>query len=224
MKIDELTAALQLASSVLPIGAFSYSQGLEAAVETGLVQDEATARSWIAHGLLELVAPGDAAVVGLQYAAWCEQRFAVMNELNAWFLASRESAELRRETEQMGWSLRQLAFSLGWLPVDRQVEPIDPVSYPTWFAVCGVALGMSLETCLTAFCFAWLEGQVLATMKAVPLGQVCGQRILQTTRARIPAAVHRASITSAAELISFAPMLGILSSRHETQYSRIFRS
>ena len=77
---------------------------------------------------------------------------------------------------------------------------------------------------ITAYLWSWLENQVLAAMKAVPLGQLAGQRLLRNLGQRIPAVVNIAQATSDENVTSFAPGLAIASSRHETQYTRIFRS
>jgi urease accessory protein len=146
--------------------------------------------------------------------------------LNDEYLASRESAELRRETEQMGWSLAQLCASLEWGDAARRalLASIKPIAQPTAFAFAAVAHGVTVDAALTAYAFSWAENQAAAALKAVPLGQLAGQRIIVALRAPIDAAVQRALATSADEINTFAPHLGLLSARHESQYSRLFRS
>jgi urease accessory protein len=143
---------------------------------------------------------------------------------NSWFLSSRESIELRRETEQMGWSLLQLANTLSWIPPTSAFRQPDPIAFPTAFALSAAALDLSEETTLTAFCFGWLETQVAAAMKLVPLGQAAGHRILTHCRPNVADVVNSAANTTPEEISSWAPMLGIFSALHETQYSRLFRS
>ncbi|WP_455731227.1 urease accessory protein UreF, partial [Burkholderia stabilis] len=114
MTTTELVALLHLASPALPIGAFSYSQGLEAALDANLIRDAESARGWIESGLTDVLAHGELPFLAHQLARWHAHDAPALAAENAWFVASRESAELRRETEQMGWSLAQLCASLEW--------------------------------------------------------------------------------------------------------------
>ena len=112
--LNEITALMQLASPALPIGGYSYSQGLEAAIDSGLVKDAASAERWIQEVFLGVFARSEAPLWLLSYQAWADGDQKVVQDLNDYFLASRETQELRAETEQMGWSLLQIAQSLGW--------------------------------------------------------------------------------------------------------------
>ena len=207
LRADYLARLLQLASPTLPVGAYSYSQGLEAAVEAGIVHDAESAQAWI----------GDALTLSM---GWFEApvlwRMMHGEDLNAFFLASRETAELRAETLQMGHSLSRLLqeLELGRVPLD---EPAFPTAYA--FAVERLAIGK--REALVAYVWSWLENQVMAAVKCVPLGQSAGQKILLTLGARLDAIADAAQ---AGEPLNFAPGLAVLSSRHETQYSRLFRS
>ena len=225
---DELCRALHLASPALPIGSFSYSQGLETAVDLGLIRNEEDAFRWIADGLSKIIGRCDAPVVAFVHRA-CRPHSPTdpPSEIaywNSWFLASRESMELRRETEQMGWSLLQLAHALNWITPAAITNKLDPVAFPTAFALSASGLALTETTTLTAFCFSWLETQVAAAMKLVPLGQAAGHRILTRCRPVVPTVVNTAAETTPEDISSWAPMLGILSARHESQYSRLFRS
>ncbi|MFC4277826.1 urease accessory protein UreF [Achromobacter aloeverae] len=221
----DLLALLHLASPALPIGAFSYSQGLEAAIDAGLVHDADTARGWIAAGL-DVAARGEAVFLARQYRNWQAADTAALVDCNDELLAMRESAELRQETEQMGWSLARLLDDLAWGPESARavLRAIRPLSLPTAYAYALQSAGVALHEGLQAWLFAWTENQVGAALKAVPLGQVAGQRILFGLRADIAAGAARAAITHADDASTFAPMLATLSARHETQYSRLFRS
>lgn len=224
--LAELTALLHLASPALPIGAFSYSQGLEAAVESGLVHDGDSARDWIAGGLANVLARNELALLVHQMRRWTDHDAAVLASANAEFLATRESAEMRRETEQMGWSLVQLCVSLEWGDPARRatLQTLRPVALPSAFAFACVAHRAAPDASAAAYAFGWVENQTAAALKAVPLGQLAGQRIIVALRPAIEAAVERALATPPERISTFSPQLGILSSRHETQYSRLFRS
>jgi len=223
---QQLVRLLQLASPALPIGGYSYSQGIEWAVECGDVHDAQTTASWIGDVLELVVAPGEAALAAQLIAAARESRWDDYRELNAWFRASRETSELRAETEQMGASLRKLLFDLGLLTdaVQADIVPSLPLTLPAAFALAICALDIEPQSALVAYVWSWLENQVLAAMKLVPLGQSSGQRLLLDLGARIPELVADAMGRERADITSFAPGLALASTLHETQYSRLFRS
>jgi urease accessory protein len=226
MRIAELTALLHLASPALPIGAFSYSQGLEAAIEHGLIRDGDSARDWIASGLTHVLARCELPFLAQQIERWRIHDTSALAIADEEFLASRESAELRRETQQMGWSLAQLCGSLEWGDEARRatLDTLKPVSQPSAFAFAAHAHGVTPEAALAAYAFSWVENQAAAALKTVPLGQLAGQRIIVALREPIERAVARALATTPDLINTFAPQLGILSARHESQYSRLFRS
>jgi len=217
----KLVKLLQLASPTLPVGAYSYSQGLEAAVEAGVVHDAASAERWIADVLRFSVARTEAPMLLRLIAAWERQDRRRADECNAWFLASRESAELRAETVQMGYSLARL---LGELSDAQGLNDIVEISFPAAFAYAVARWGIDARAALIAYLWAWLENQVMAALKAVPLGQTDGQRILLRLGERLSDIAEQSAATTDDELGGFAPRLAMLSSRHETQYSRLFRS
>lgn len=214
---------LQLVSPALPVGAYSYSQGLEAAIESGEVRDAASAGRWIGD-VMDLSLTGMEAPIFLRLAqAWKAGDHASVARWNEEFIASREGAELRAETLQMGYSMRRLAHELA-IPGAVALDAIEELAYPTAFTFAVAAWEIDIREALGAYLFAWAENQVLATVKSVPLGQADGQRTLLAIAARIPAAVERAASLGDDELFNFAPGFALASSRHETQYSRIFRS
>ena len=200
-----LARLLQLASPALPVGAYSYSQGLEAAVEAGIVADAASAERWIGDVLEFSIARMEAPVVRRQI----EEPTQATNDF---FLATRETAELRAETLQMGHSLKKLLAELG---VD---VPIENPAMPSAFACAARAWGIAPRDAVVAYVWSWLENQVMAAVKSVPLGQTAGQKILLALGSGLE------SISLEGEWSNFAPGLAVLSTRHETQYSRLFRS
>jgi urease accessory protein len=126
----------------------------------------------------------------------------------------------------MGWSLVRLIDHLAWgNPEPRAaLRALQPIGFPCAYAFAAAAFGASYEAAAAAFCFSWTENQVMAAIKAVPLGQTAGQRILFSLRPEVVAVINNAAGSRDDEIVSFAPQLGILSSRHALQYSRIFRS
>ncbi|TAM37936.1 MAG: urease accessory protein UreF [Burkholderiaceae bacterium] len=220
-----LLQLIWLASPALPIGGFSYSEGFEAVVGYGFVATEIEASDWLTQQLHVTLARGDLAVVARAIPAWRRDDLASAGELNAWILQTRETSELRLQTAQMGESLLQ------WLRNQNTATPSRlaacaqmRATYPVTFALAASATQAGVRDCLLAFAFGWAENMVQATVKSVPLGQNAGQRILARLADEIPSAVAHALRLADGERQAFAPMLAILSSRHETQYSRLFRS
>lgn len=227
--LPQLVSLLHLASPALPIGGFSYSQGLEAAIDCGLVRDAATAERWIHDNLNHVQAQCEAPVWLLLHRAWQAQDRVALERWNAWFHVTRETSELRLETEQMGWSLAKLVTQMAWgdAPMRDALRTISPLCLPTAFTAACVALGIDARDGLAAYAFNWAENQVAAALKAVPLGQVAGQQILRGLHRAVLDTVDEAERRANADppqLSTFSPMLGLLSARHETQYSRLFRS
>ncbi|WP_374413589.1 urease accessory protein UreF [Hydrogenophaga sp.] len=223
-----LLHTLWLASPALPVGGFSYSEGLEAAVDAGLVRDEASAAAWLVDQLHLSLARSDLAVVAQAIPAWRADDLSRVRSLNQWVLTTRETQEFRLQTEQMGRSLLAWAQSLGDLGggvLQRlQAADLQPPAYPVAMACAAAASGAPLADSLAGFAFGWAENMVQAAIKSVPLGQSAGQRMLAQLVRGIPAAVHHALSLGDDERQAFTPMLAILSARHEAQYSRLFRS
>ena len=221
-----LVRLLQLASPALPIGAYSYSQGLEWMIESREILDAASAGRWIGDMLEHVVANGDAAVLWRLLHARASGDAGRFCDWSAWHRASRESRESRAETEQMGASLVLLATEIGILDDESLAlaRSVAPITLPAAFALAAHASSIGPEAALAGYLSGWLENQVLAVVKALPLGQIAGQRLLHALGGRIPAIVARMRTLSDDEVTSFAPGFALASIRHETQYSRLFRS
>jgi urease accessory protein len=220
-----LLQLIWLASPALPIGGFSYSEGLEAAIEQGLVNNEQSATDWVVDQLHLTQSRGDMAVMAQAIPAWQRMDTPRLQALNDWVMATRESAEMRLQAEQMGRSL------LDWLRNLQQASETQlqccaqlPPTYPLAMALALSLAQAPLGQALQAVAFGWAENLTQAALKAVPLGQSAGQRMLARLAREIPQAVQTAMDLPDEDRQAFSPMLAILSSRHETQYSRIFRS
>ncbi len=214
---------LQLASPALPVGAYSYSQGLEAAIESGVVRDAASAERWIGDVLELSIASLEAPIVLRLARAWKAGDRGEAARWNEELVASREGAELRAETLQMGYSLRRLLRELD-VAGAAVLDSFDELSYPAAFAFAAAAWAIEEREALEGYLFAWIENQVLAAVKTVPLGQTDGQRMLGALGQRIARLVDHAVALGDDELASFAPGFAIACARHETQYSRLYRS
>ena len=223
-----LLQLIWLASPALPVVGFSYSEGLESAVERAAVTTEAAAAQWLLDQLQLSLARGDLAVVAKAMAAWRRGDLAHLRALNDWVLQTRETRELRLQTEQMGrslvdWLRNQDAGQAERLAAVQALAEMDP-SYPLAFALAASRTLAPVRDGLLAFAFGWAENMVQAALKAVPLGQSAGQRILAKLADAIPAAADQALALMDSERQAFSPRLAILSAQHETQYSRLFRS
>ena len=221
MNAASLLHLLQFASPALPIGGYSYSQGLEAALEGGLVHDAASARAWMVRYLHEVMAQWDGPLLWRLLKAFEARDAAAVALWSECFLASRDTAELRAETVQMGYSLTRLIAELGVADVGVLG---DEVSLPAAFACAVDALDIPHEDALLAMLFSWLENQVLVCVKSVPLGQVAGQRLLLSLRAELERAAVTARTLPDDALSNWSPGLSMLSMRHEVQHGRLYRS
>ena len=218
-RLRPLLALLQLASPALPVGGFAYSQGLERAIEDGLVHDTATAERWIADLLTLALARLDAPLWLRAFDAAARGDASGFARWNDELLAARETAELRAETQQMGASLARVFPALGLKP-----PAVEPLAYPAAFAVACAQLGIDREAGLAAFLWTFVENQVLVAVKHVPIGQQAGQALLFALHARLAQAIEHAAQLPDDDLGSAALGLALASARHETQYSRLFRS
>jgi urease accessory protein len=219
-----LLQLIWLASPALPVGGFSYSEGLEAAVEAGFVHDEASAGGWLVQQLLASLARADLAVVCAAVDAARAGDTQALAALDAWVRQTRETSELRQQAEQMGRSLGEWRRSLD-SPTHRAPPAGEPeYTYPVAFALAASTAPATTRQVALAFAFGWSENMMQSAIKSVPLGQSAGQRILARLAVEIPAAVDHALALAPAQRQAFTPMLAILSAQHETQYSRLFRS
>ncbi len=217
---------LQLASPSLPVGGYSYSQGLEAAMEKGLVTDAETARTWIINVLHQVVARFEAPLMWRLLNAWSAGDNGAVVNWSEMLLAGRDTAEMRAETVQMGYSLTRLVIELAVADASRQamLEALPEVPFACAYAFAAVALNVPPQAALRAMLFGWAENQVLVSIKSVPLGQVAGQRLLLSLRPDLEAAAVAAQSCADEDLCNWAPGLSLLSMQHEVQYSRLYRS
>jgi urease accessory protein len=224
---NTLLQLMWLASPALPVGGFSYSEGLEAAVEGGHVSSEALASDWLVDQLHLSLARADLPVLARACVAWHAHDGERLMALNDWLRQTRETAELRAQAEQMGRSLldwlRNSAFAGD--PRIKTLAALHPAPlWPVAFALAAELANATPLDALTAFAWGWAENMAQAAMKAVPLGQAGAQRILSRLAAAIPQACAGALQLPDGERQAATPMLAILSAQHEVQYSRLFRS
>ncbi|WP_282343867.1 MULTISPECIES: urease accessory protein UreF [Pseudomonas] len=219
-------ALLRLASPQLPIGGYSYSQGLEMAVEQARVKDSASARRWIADQLLLNLARFEAPLLLAHCVAAAEGDWDELKRLAGEQRASRETRELRLESRQMGYSLQQLLEGLPEMDEAARTllgELEEPGLAVTW-ALAARAWKIDAQDALAAWLWGWLENQLAVLMKTLPLGQQAAQRLTSELLPALQQAQREASERTADTWGSAAFGLALSSMAHERQYSRLFRS
>jgi urease accessory protein len=225
--VPQLLRLLHLASPALPIGAFHFSQGLEYAVETGWVTDEASALEWIGGIAGAGIGTLDLPVLGRLQAAWTAGDAEGVMRWNAFLIACRETEELRAEDRHLGAALlrvlAELDLATELFPLTASKTPLG-VAHATAFAFACSKWGIGGEATQQTYAWAWIENQVLAAVKLVPLGQSAAQRMLHALCARIPPLVERAHKLTDSDIGISTALSAVASGRHEAQYSRLFRS
>ena len=213
----------QLISPSLPVGAYAYSAGLETAIESGWVVDTESLQQWVAGQLEAGLAGLDLPVLRRLHRAWAQGDDHAVTAWTTRLLASRESAELRAEDIHIGRALARLLNGLG-IESAAVLDRRHAVSFATAFALAAHAWSIPVDVACRAYAWAWCENQVAAAIKLIPLGQSDGQRALAIIAEAIPAAVDSAAALPDGEIGATTPGLGMASSWHETQYTRLFRS
>jgi len=226
-EVQGLLRLLHLASPALPIGGFHFSQGLEYAVEAGWVRDESSALEWV-----EGIAQGGLATLDLPvlyrlHRAWVLDDFDSLRRWNSFLIACRETSELRLEDRHLGSSLlRVLAeFDIATDLFRHRAAPDEAgVAHATAFALACARWNIVPLDTLRTYAWTWAENQVLTAVKLVPLGQSAGQRLLHALHARVDEIAIRAIDVTESDIGVANCMQAIASGRHETQYTRLFRS
>ncbi len=213
---------LQLVSPALPVGAYSYSQTQEYAVEAGWIGNEEDAGAWIQGVMAQQIAGLDLPVLVRLYRAWETGDQGAVDYWNRFLLAARESRELQAEDKTLALALARLLAELE-VPFAADWRRRD-ACFANLFALAASHWRIELTAAASGYAWAWLENQVAAAIKLVPLGQTAGQRILSQASARIPALVDRALDCADDDIGQSAPGLAMASAWHEQQYTRLFRS
>jgi urease accessory protein len=231
MSLPARMRLFQMASQAFPIGGYSHSHGLEAAIEsgclrTGSIRDEVSVEQWILDVLSFSLNSYEVPSLLDMGIAWAAEDLDAVRRLNQEFLATRESAELRSATVQMGFSMRALLAVLPELPTAliETLKLMEEPSLPCVWSGAAAAWSIAPSDSVAAYLWSWAENQVLVAMKALPMGQSSGQRVLLGIGAHIARLATQWTCADAGMRSNFAPGLAILSSQHETQYSRLFRS
>ena len=224
--MNKAWALLRLASPQLPIGGYSYSQGLEMAVEQHVVNDPPSAAHWIGDQLLLNLARFEAPLLLAHCNAAAQNDWAALMQLSEEHRASRETRELHLESRQMGYSLQQLLNGLPELdePARDFLQRIGEPHLALGWALAARAWQISAQDALAAWLWSWLENQLAVLMKTLPLGQQAAQRLTSELLPLLQNAQQNASALDPEHIGSAAFGLSLASMAHERQYSRLFRS
>jgi urease accessory protein len=227
----------QLVSPALPVGAFSYSEGLEVLVQRGRLAGPEAVLAWLeaelARGCLAIEAAALprllAALAAWRAAAEAADREAIalaaaaVRDLDGWLLAQREAAELRQQQRQMGAALLRLLADLGW-PLPGAPQPQPALAWPTAWAWAGLCLELPPQALVEAYLFGWVANQLSAAVRLVPIGATEAQRL--QLRLAAPIAERAGALLTADphQLWNSGVGAGLAQLAHAELYSRLFRS
>jgi urease accessory protein len=229
---QQLLRLLQLSSPLLPVGGYSYSEGLESLISQGIIQDRVTLQSWIQQELQVGAIRIEAAILDRAYLAGIEPDIERLQYWNQWLSAARETEELRQQSWQMGGSLTKLAIEL--TPEIRDL--ISAIDLPCNYAIAFGTIAQywqidspqerlsQQQTTIAAYLHSWVTNYLGAGVKLIPLGQTAGQQILWELQGEIDALAQTIPRLTDDDLYACSWGLSLASMQHETLYSRLFRS
>lgn len=226
---------LQLASPALPVGSYSYSEGLETLVEKGVILNQNKLETWLRQELIRGAIQVEAAVMLRAYSCVISSNISDLKYWNNWLSAARESSELRQQSWQMGKSLMQLILELETvnpiaksfnLPTLEDCQKVvgNPCNYAIAFGIGAAQWQIDAKNALLGYLQSWVTNIIGAGVKLIPLGQTTGQKILLKLHPKIQETAEKILVLSDDELISCSWGLGLASMAHEIQYTRLFRS
>jgi urease accessory protein len=210
----------------LPVGGFSFSQGLEYAVEMGWINNPKSTKEWIEFNLSQSITCTDLALLNRLQKALVEDDFASFHKWNQHALACRESNELYLADVAMGKALMRLLKDIQSIDSQKYVQLIreKEISFVSAFALSAYLFGLELSAMQSGFCWAFIDNQVAAATKLVPLGQTQGQNLLFELTEQVESAIEQANQIEDENIGASLPRLAMASAWHETQYTRLFRS
>jgi len=218
-----LLKLIQLSSPTLPVGAFAYSQGLESAIESGYIDDKESLKTWLLDSLNLSLKYVDLPLLGRLYDGWKKDDDSGVLAWNNHLFAQRETRELRDEDHQLGLALARLLDDLG-IKQAKALRKQNKLCFLTLFTLAATEWNIEVEQAAHGFIWSWLDNQIAAAIKLVPLGQTDGQRVLSGILPMIPEIIKQGLAVKNDDIGASLPMMAILSSQHEIQYSRLFRS
>jgi urease accessory protein len=220
---SSLLTLLQLTSPALPVGAYSYSEGLESLVEGRWITNENQLQQWIVESMQTGSIGLEAAILLRAHRAGVAKDGEQLSHWNNWLTATRETAELQKQSWQMGRSLLKLLGDLHG-PTALPLLDGEECNFAIAFAIAAVLGGIDEQTTLLGYLYSWASNLVSAGVKLIPLGQTAGQRLMLGLQGPIGENLERIMVLPAEQLYSCSWGLALASMAHETQYSRLFRS
>ena len=218
-----LLKLLQLSSPTLPVGAFAYSQGLESAIESGFIKESKALRVWLIDSLTLSLKSVDLPIFFRLYKAWENDDIDTAMRWNQTLRAQRETSELRSEDHHLGLALARLLKDLD-IAEAAILHKKGDLCFITLFTLAANKWNIGMKQAANGFIWSWLDNQIAAAIKLVPLGQTDGQKVLSDLLPEIPKIIEEGFTIDDDEIGASLPMTAILSAQHETQYSRLFRS
>ncbi|GAB4236201.1 MAG: urease accessory protein UreF [Elainellaceae cyanobacterium] len=224
MTTSSLLHLLQLVSPALPVGAYSYSEGLETLVQSGKISDAASLKIWLEQELRYGAIRVEAAMLLRVYDCTIANNLEQLRHWNQRLSAFRETEELREQSWQMGRSLARLLQDL-----QPTLQPIiqatgEPLNFATAFAIAAATWQIDRQTAVLGYLQSWASNLINAGVRLVPLGQTQGQQVLLNLHSQIEQVAGDGLQLSDDALYSCSWGLAIASMNHETLYSRLFRS
>lgn len=225
---------LQLCSANLPVGGFSFSQGLEYAVEMGWINDSDSTFNWLELNLSQSIARTDLAIIKRQYEALLNNDCAAFIKWNQHLIACRESNELHLADIAMGKALIRLLKQLDVAEIQQGIRQYQDlfevnkigaeISFVSAFVLTASLFKLDLLLIQSGYCWTYIDNQVAAATKLVPLGQTQSQNLLFNITEKVEAAIQLANSLNDNDIGASLPRLAMASAWHETQYTRLFRS
>lgn len=221
-----LNRLLQLCSANLPVGGFSFSQGLEYAVDMGWLTSQETTASWISINMAESIAQTDLAILKRLYQALSSNDFTAFHYWNSHVIACRESQELLLADLAMGKALVRLIRQLARIDSAKYeaILSVNEISFVSAFTICAYLFQLDINAAQSGYCWTYIDNQVAAATKLVPLGQTQAQNLLLELSETTQAIIEKANSVEDKDIGTSLPHLAMASAWHETQYSRLFRS
>jgi urease accessory protein len=221
---QQLLRLLQLASPLLPVGGYSYSEGLESLISQGIIRNRLTLQAWIQRELQVGAIRVETAIMDRAYLAGIEPNIERLQYWNQWLSAARETEELRQQSWQMGGSLTKLAIELT-PEIQNLTTAINlPCNYAIAFGMIAQHWQIDRSTTISAYLHSWVTNFLSAGVKLIPLGQTAGQQILWELQGEIDALAQTIPRLADEDLHACSWGLSLASMQHETLYSRLFRS
>lgn len=218
-----LLRLMHLISPTLPIGSFTYSQGIEWAVEVGWIEDAASLQAWLTSQLHSSIRHVELPLLKRLYLAWQSADMQAVEQWIAISNASRETSELLLEEKSRGRALTDLLIALE-IPQAASYKPLVSQSQVAAFALASSHWQVPLEQAAYGYAWSWLENLLLAAVKIIPLGQTQGQKLLHQMTPLLLDVIEQGLSLADDDMGAALPALALASSHHETQYTRLFRS